>query len=162
PHSYAKPAERNHFAHTKRTALDPISWTSSERWIRCPEWPMQRNAGARAGTLTTTSKPKRCASSWTTPRRYAVARDLDLTETALRTWVARARADRTQGKTGLTTVEPGELARLRKEHRILREEREIVKKAAAFFGNERRGKFAFSRGRRRAKWRGAVVRRLPL
>jgi transposase InsO family protein len=43
----------------------------------------------------------------------AVARDLDLTETALgtwvlRTWVARARADRTQGKTGLTTVERGE------------------------------------------------------
>src|SRR5262249_1253773 len=92
----------------------------------------------------------------------AVARDLDLTETALRTWVARARADRTQGKTGLTTVERGELARLRKENPILREEREIVKKAAAFFGNERRGKFAFSRGRRRAKWRGAVVRRLPL
>jgi len=54
-----------------------------------------------------------------------VARDLDLTETALRTWVARARADRTQGKTGLTTVEREELARLRKENRILREEREI-------------------------------------
>ena len=65
-----------------------------------------------------------------------VARDLDLTESALRTWVERARADRTQGKTGLTTVEREELARLRKENRELRMEREILKKAAAFFAKE--------------------------
>jgi transposase len=68
----------------------------------------------------------------------SVARDLDLTESNLRVWVARARADRTHGKTGLTTAEREELARLRKENRILREEREILKKAAAFFANERR------------------------
>jgi transposase len=67
-----------------------------------------------------------------------VARDLDLTETALREWVTRARADRTNGKTGLTTAEREELARLRKENRILREEREILRKAAAFFATERR------------------------
>jgi len=59
-----------------------------------------------------------------------VARDLDLTESALRTWVERARADRTQGKTGLTTAEREELARLRRENRELRMEREILKKAA--------------------------------
>jgi len=63
----------------------------------------------------------------------AVARDLDLTETALREWVRRARADRTHGRTGLTTAEREELARLRKENRELRTEREILKKAAAFF-----------------------------
>ena len=68
----------------------------------------------------------------------AVARDLDLTETALRDWVKRAQADRTHGRTGVTTTEREELARLRKENRILREEREILKKAAAFFANERR------------------------
>lgn len=68
----------------------------------------------------------------------AVARDLDLTESALRTWVDRARADRTQGKTGLTTAEREELARLRKENRVLQEEREILRKAAAFFAKERR------------------------
>ena len=62
----------------------------------------------------------------------SVARDLDLTETALREWVKRARADRTHGKTGLTTAEREELARLRKENRELRTEREILKKAAAF------------------------------
>ena len=68
----------------------------------------------------------------------SVARDLDLTETALREWVNRARADRTNGRTGLTTAEREELARLRKEVRILREEREILRKAAAFFATERR------------------------
>ena len=67
-----------------------------------------------------------------------VARELDLTETALREWVHRARADRSQGRTGLTTAEREELARLRKENRILAEEREILKKAAAFFAKQSR------------------------
>jgi transposase len=68
----------------------------------------------------------------------AAARDLDLTETALREWVKRARADRTDGRTGLTTAEREELTRLRKEVRILAEEREILKKAAAFFAKQSR------------------------
>ena len=59
-----------------------------------------------------------------------VARDLDLTESALRNWVEHARADRTKGRTGLTTEEREELRRLRKENRELRTEREILKKAA--------------------------------
>jgi transposase len=68
----------------------------------------------------------------------AAARDLGLTESSLRSWVEHARADRTNGQTGLTTAEREELARLRKENRILREEREILRKAAAFFATERR------------------------
>ena len=63
----------------------------------------------------------------------AVARELDLTASALSGWVRQARADRSKGKTGLTTEERQELARLRKEVRELRIEREILKKAAAFF-----------------------------
>ena len=67
----------------------------------------------------------------------AVARDLDLTESALRNWVAQARADRTKGKSGgLTTVEREELAQLRRENRQLKLERDILKKAAAFFAKE--------------------------
>ena len=66
----------------------------------------------------------------------AVARDLDLTESGLRTWVEHARADMTKGRTGLTSEERAELARLRKENRELRMEREILKKAAAFFAKE--------------------------
>jgi transposase len=69
----------------------------------------------------------------------AVARDLDLTASALSTWVQRARADRTKGKSGgLTSVEREELSRLRKEVRELRLERDILKKAAAFFAKENR------------------------
>jgi len=68
----------------------------------------------------------------------AVARELDLVPSALAQWVKQARADRSKGRTGLTTAEREELARLRKENRILQEEREILKKAAAFFAKHQR------------------------
>jgi len=63
----------------------------------------------------------------------SVARELDLTTSALSLWVRQAEADRTKGKTGLMSEERQELVRLRKENRELRLEREILKKAAAFF-----------------------------
>jgi transposase len=67
----------------------------------------------------------------------AVARDLDLTESALRSWVARAQAERTKGKSGgLTAAEREELARLRKENRELRLERDTLKKATAIFAKQ--------------------------
>ena len=62
-----------------------------------------------------------------------VARDLDLSPSAVRTWVVQARADRSHGQTGLTSEEREELRRLRKENRELRVEREILKKAVVFF-----------------------------
>jgi len=66
-----------------------------------------------------------------------VARDLDLSESAIRSWVERARVDQGQGKPGaLTTEEREELRALRKEVRQLRMERDILKKAAAFFAKE--------------------------
>ncbi len=68
----------------------------------------------------------------------AVARELDLTPSSLANWVRHAQADRSKGRTGLTTAEREELARLRKELRIAQEEREILKKAAAFFAKQSR------------------------
>ena len=65
-----------------------------------------------------------------------VARDLDLTESALRIWVEHARADLSKGKTGLTTEEREELRQLRKELRVVKMERDIFKKAVAFFAKE--------------------------
>jgi len=66
-----------------------------------------------------------------------VAKSLDLTESSLRGWVERARADQGKGRPGvLTTAEREELTRLRKENRRLQMERDILKKAAAFFAKE--------------------------
>jgi transposase len=67
----------------------------------------------------------------------AVARELDLTASGLGVWVKHERAERSQGKTGLTKAEREELGTLRKEVRILREERDILKKAAAFFAKQK-------------------------
>lgn len=67
----------------------------------------------------------------------SVARDLDLTETAVRAWVKQADIDDGQ-RDGLTTAERAELAQLRKEVRVLREERDILKRATAFFARETR------------------------
>jgi transposase len=65
-----------------------------------------------------------------------VARELDLTGTAVRQWVRQADLDPGRRSDGLTTVERDELRRLRQENRDLREEREILRKAAVFFARE--------------------------
>ena len=68
----------------------------------------------------------------------AVARELDLTPSALGGWVRAGQAERTKGKSGLLKEEREELVRLRKELRIVQEEREILKKAAAYFAKQSR------------------------
>ena len=66
-----------------------------------------------------------------------IARDLDLTESVVRRWVAQAEVDAGR-REGLTSSEREELARLRRENRVLREERDILKRATAFFARETR------------------------
>ena len=66
-----------------------------------------------------------------------ICRDLDLTETVVRRWVAQTEIDSGQ-REGLTTAERAELAQLRKENRVLREERDILKRATVFFAKETR------------------------
>ncbi len=69
----------------------------------------------------------------------AICRDLDLTETAVRRWVQQAEVDSGGGPVGaLTTAEREELAQLRKRVKTLEMEREILKKATAFFAKESR------------------------
>ncbi len=64
-----------------------------------------------------------------------ICRDLDLTETAVRRWVAQAKIDAGR-RDGLSTTEREELSQLRKEVRVLRQERDILAKATAFFAKE--------------------------
>jgi transposase len=65
-----------------------------------------------------------------------ICRDLDLTETAVRRWLTQAEIDAGRRGGGLTSAEREELSSLRRENRVLREEREILRKAAAFFAKE--------------------------
>ena len=65
----------------------------------------------------------------------AIAKDLGISDPTLRSWVHQAEID--DGvRDGLTTSERIELVQLRREVRILKQEREILKKAAAFFARE--------------------------
>jgi transposase len=65
-----------------------------------------------------------------------LAAEFEPTAQSIRNWVAQADRDEGRRADGLTSVEKDELARLRREVRQLREEREILKKAAVFFARE--------------------------
>ena len=66
-----------------------------------------------------------------------VSRELGLTETAVRRWVDQSKATPSAAAIGLLSVdERSELERLRAEVRTLRMERDILKKATAFFAKE--------------------------
>ena len=64
-----------------------------------------------------------------------VARELDLTETALRVWVARFESA-SAPRGALNESERDELVRLRKDFQRVQMERDFLKKAAAFFARE--------------------------
>ena len=65
-----------------------------------------------------------------------IAEDLGISDVTLRNWIKQAERDAGQCPDGLSTDEREELARLRRENQTLRMEREILKKAAAFFARE--------------------------
>ena len=66
-----------------------------------------------------------------------IAKEMGLTESALRNWVKQAEIDQKRDTNGpLTTEERQELARLRRDNKRLQMERDFLKKAAAFFAAE--------------------------
>jgi len=66
-----------------------------------------------------------------------IARDLGMAQTTLARWVSQADVDEGRAKDGgLTTAEKQELRRLKREVKRLRQERDFLKKAAAFFARE--------------------------
>jgi transposase len=82
------------------------------------------------------SSPKACHSALV---REQVARDFDLTETAVREWLRQAERDAgTRGDGWLTSAERQELSTLRRENQRLRQDVEILKRATAFFVKDTR------------------------
>lgn len=65
-----------------------------------------------------------------------LAKEFEPSAQAIRNWVAQAARDEGRGDDGLTTPERTELARLRRENKQLKLEREILSKAAAWFARE--------------------------
>jgi transposase len=65
-----------------------------------------------------------------------LSREFEPTAQAIRNWVHQADVDEGRQEDGLTTTERAELQQLRRENRRLKEEREILKKAAAWFARE--------------------------
>jgi len=64
-----------------------------------------------------------------------LAEDLGISESCLRRWMAQADID-AGTRQGLSTSEAEDLRRLRKENRVLRMERDLLSRAAAFFASE--------------------------
>ena len=90
------------------------------------------------GRTPRSSRRRSCERCRTGDRSIAqVARDFDLTESAVRRWVAQAEIDAGE-RPGLTTEEREELARLRRENRRLQADVDLLKRATAFFAKETR------------------------
>ena len=88
-----------------------------------------------AGSLASFTMSPNPAIACGLDRVAQIAKDLGISESGLRRWMAQADVD--EGKReGLTTAEKEELTRLRRENRVLRMERDLLSRAAAFFAQE--------------------------
>ena len=105
----------------------------------CPEWRLWRSKKPRPRrSFTPEFKAEIVQRCLAGDRSIGqVARDFDLTESAVRAWVQQAEID-AGDRDGLTSAEREELARLRRENRRLQADVDLLKRATAFFAKETR------------------------
>src|SRR6266542_4629031 len=120
----------------------PVSWTPQQARKCARSEPWQSGREGRSIRSSRREAVRLCKVGDRSIEQ--VAKDLDLTETALRDWVKRADIDAGKGPPeALTTAEREELARLRRELKRVTMEREILKAAAHLLRQGERVKFAF-------------------
>jgi transposase-like protein len=116
-----------------RTSNWPLTTAGSATTTRHagPSWP---NSAAAARCVRGAARGAICSTQGDRSTGQ-IAKDFDLTETAVRDWVKQAEVDSGE-RDGLTSSEREELAALRRENRRLREDVDILKRATAFFAKE--------------------------
>jgi transposase-like protein len=65
-----------------------------------------------------------------------IAKDLGISDSCLRNWIRQADSDEKDSSDGLPSGEKKELAELRRRNRLLEQENEILRRAAAYFARE--------------------------
>lgn len=78
----------------------------------------------------------RCPRNWGNSTPEELAKEFEPTAQSIRNWVEQLDRDEGRRQDGMTSEERQELARLRRENKQLRMEREILSKAAAWFARE--------------------------
>src|SRR5271170_8126060 len=114
-----------------RAGVDPV-------WWRLAEWGKRRRATMPRSHARYAPEYRRRMIELVRAGRSPdeLAREFEPTAQSIRNWLTQADLDEGRRHDGLTSDERQELARLRRENRVLREEREILSKAAAWFATE--------------------------
>jgi transposase len=116
-------------AASRKPGVDPVSWTPFHLRRRC--WDAEESPAICAGI----SAPDGRAGA-VRPKPEELSREFEPTAQAIWNWVRQAERDAGRRDDGLPEAERAELARLRRENRQLRQEREILAKAAPWFARE--------------------------
>jgi transposase len=113
-----------------RTGVDPVRWTVVGLGKRSKKMPRSRPPYAAEFRHQILELVRGGRSP------DEIAKDFEPTAQTIRNWMKQADLDSGQRLDGLTSDEKAELARLQKDNKRLRQEREILKKAAAWFAQE--------------------------